>query len=101
MTNGGSNIDYLSNAYVTFNNANNYLQMTNPNLGIDVIDYGYWHEHWYPSYPTYYPTYITYSNKFEQAFKIVSKLFEKKIIEKLTVKQFIELVNEIATNVVV
>ena len=56
---------------------------------------------WYQWYPTttYYPVYHTLVDKpnaFEFAFKVISKMLEKKIIEKMTLKQFIESVNEIA-----
>lgn len=48
-------------------------------------------------YPSSYPVYIENKDKVSQAFKIVSKMLEKKIIEKeLTVKDFIGLVNTIA-----
>lgn len=52
----------------------------------------------YHYYPTWYPTYhICEKSKIEQAFKIIGKLMEGKIIEKdLTVKQFMKLVNDIA-----
>ena len=49
----------------------------------------YYH-HWYPSIP------IPQKNRVEQAFKIMEKLMEKKIVERLSLKKFIELVNEIA-----
>jgi hypothetical protein len=53
-----------------------------------------YHWHWYPQS---YPVYIEKEGKVSQAFKIVSKMLEKKIIEKeLTIKDFIELVNTIA-----
>ena len=53
--------------------------------------YGYWNNYYS------YPVYITEKSKFEQSFKIVSKLMEKKIIKQtLSVKEFIELVNDIA-----
>ena len=52
---------------------------------------------WYPDvYDTYYNHVYEKPNAFELAFKIVTKMLEKKIIEKLTVKQLIETVNEIA-----
>jgi hypothetical protein len=35
-------------------------------------------------------------SKIEQAFKIVSKLMEKKIIDKMSLKQFIDTVNSVA-----
>ena len=58
--------------------------------------YDSWH---LPCWPVYYPTY-TYVNeksKIEQAFKIVSKLLEQKIIIKeLTIKEFVKLVNDVA-----
>ena len=45
----------------------------------------------------YYPTYtLPEKSKIEQAFKIVSKLMEKKIVSGLNVKQFVGLVNDIA-----
>ncbi len=57
-----------------------------------------WHQ-WYPqiySYPIYTNIVQEKPNAFELAFKIVTKMLEKKIIERLTVKQLIETVNEIA-----
>ena len=40
--------------------------------------------------------YHTYSeNKFEQAFKVLTKLIEKKVVEVNTVKKFIETLGEI------
>jgi len=60
---------------------------------------------WYPwnwdYYTHYYPTPIycyhtDKPNSFELSFKIVSKLMEKNIIEDITIKKFIELINEIA-----
>jgi len=53
-------------------------------------NWGYWDTHYHT-----YPVYIGSRNTFEMAFKVVSKLLEKKIIDKLTVKEFIELVNEV------
>lgn len=56
----------------------------------------YWDTH-YHYYTTYLPSmHISEKSKVEQAFKIVSKLLEKKIIKTLTVKQFIELTNDIS-----
>ena len=57
-------------------------QITYPNYW----DYHY-HTWYYPPVP---------ENKIELAFKVVSKLLEEKIIEKLTAKKFIELVNKIS-----
>jgi hypothetical protein len=57
-------------------------------------DYWVYHDHYYPIYYSY-PCYE--KSKIEQAFKIVGKLIENKIIEKeLIVKDFIKLVNDIA-----
>lgn len=57
----------------------------------------YWGYHTY-YYPTWFPSLqISEKSKIEQSFKIIQKLMEKKIIEELTVKKFIELVNEIAS----
>lgn len=72
-------------------------QLTVGNTG-DYWDYNhYWDTFHYPYYPTWYPTYhICEKSKVEQAFKIVGKLLENKIIEKeLTVKEFMKLVNDI------
>jgi len=49
--------------------------------------YGYYH---------YYPYPVYEQSKLEQAFKIVAKLLEMKLIQELSVVKFIELVNEIA-----
>ena len=50
-----------------------------------------------PLIQTYYPNYLSYytSNKTEQAFKLVQKLLEKKLVKLTTIKDFIELTNEI------
>ena len=57
----------------------------------------YWHDLHYPYYNYYYPNYsICEKSKVEQAFKIVNKLMENKIIDKITLKKFIKLVNDIA-----
>ena len=46
---------------------------------------------------TYYPTYYSYwqPNKTEQAFRLVQKLLQKKLVKLSTIKDFIELTNEI------
>jgi len=54
-------------------------------------------ERWYPAYYIYW---TKEPSKIEQAFKIVQKLLEKKIIKHLTLKKFIELVNEIARDII-
>jgi len=52
----------------------------------------------YPLYNTWYPYWhVCEKSRIEQAFKIIGKLMESKIIEKeLTVKDFMKLVNDIA-----
>lgn len=50
------------------------------------------YHHWFPM-----AIHVTEKSKVEQAFKILGKLLEKKIIESCSAKQFIELVNEIAS----
>ena len=54
-----------------------------------------WHD-WGWTYPSYHYHYDTKPNSFELSFKIVSKLLEKKIIQKMTLKQFIETIGEVA-----
>jgi len=62
--------------------------MTTNNLGyLDVST-----NTWVPYTYTYPYTQYVYPDKFKSAFNVVSKLLEKKIIEKLSVKEFIELV---------
>lgn len=54
---------------------------------------------YYPLVYQYYPQSVVYwenPNKTEKAFKIIEKLIEKKLIKVKTVKEFIELVNEIS-----
>ena len=49
-------------------------------------------------YPTFYPSYVNYEkSKLEQSFRVASKLMQIGVVNaKMTVKQFIELVNEVA-----
>ena len=57
---------------------------------------------WYqPVLREYYPVYTSYwqDNKIEKAFKIMKVLVDKKLIEPKTVKEFIELVNDIAKEI--
>lgn len=78
----------------------------NASAGAGTLQVGYyqmepyqWYPWWGKEIHYWYPSisYTTERSKVEQAFKIVCKLLEKKIIKELNVKQFIELVNEIAT----
>ncbi len=62
-------------------------------VNLNYYDWSYW----YPSYPTYHTTiFKTESSAFEKAFKIVSKLMEKGHVKELTVKEFTQLVEEVA-----
>jgi len=84
--------DVMSYSNNAFNVGSNQYK-----VGDFYQSWGYWNT--YPYYP--HTTYITNTvetkpNPFELSFKIVSKMLEKKIIERLTVKQFIETINEIA-----
>ena len=55
----------------------------------------YWDTHYY--YCSTYPSYIIpEKSKIEQAFKIMGRLMEKKIIKDISLQQFIELVNSVA-----
>ena len=60
----------------------------------------FYNNYWYPYYPQWYPTYSTVvynPSKIEQAFKIVGKLIETKVISKnLTVKEFMKTVSDVA-----
>ena len=60
----------------------------------------HWNDFWDRCYPAYQPVYTQtinlLPNKFELAFKIVSKLLEKGAIKELEVSKFVELVNSIA-----
>lgn len=58
-------------------------------------DFSAFCDNWHYSYPTYNIVHEK-PNPTELAFKIVGKMLEKKIIERMTVKQFIETINEIA-----
>jgi len=61
---------------------------------------GYWDNNcwrrwdWHTCYPISLNT-VTVQDKFEKAFKIVEKLMAIGIIKDVSVKQFIELINEI------
>ena len=82
------NTDLNATAIVTCADSNLYTNGSTP-LTCDYV---------YPYYNTWYPYgHICEKSKIEQAFKIIGKLMESKIIEKeLTVKDFMKLVNDIA-----
>lgn len=86
---------YNANAMVRYS-ASDYQ---NGSLLVDnsCIPYSKWLDWYNPIYHHWHPTYTLPSkSKLEQAFKITQKLMEKQIIKGLKLKQFIELVNEIA-----
>lgn len=62
-----------------------------------------WHEiePYYPYIKEYYPIYLGWQNenKTEKAFKIVNILLKQKIIKLNKVKDFVELVNDIAKEI--
>ena len=62
-----------------------------------------WHEFqpYYPAIKEYYPIYLGWQNenKTEKAFKIVNILIKQKIIKLNKVKDFVELVNDIAKEI--
>ena len=88
MNYNGTELVSYSNGQLTVGNAGDYTNYHYPDY------WDTWHNHYYP---IYYPSYhICEKSKVEQAFKIVGKLLENKIIEKeLTVKEFMKLVNDI------
>ena len=69
-------------------------------FGNNAIAGDFYNNYWQPYYPNWYPSYSTYiytPSKIEQAFKIVGKLIETKVITKnLTVKEFMKTVSDIA-----
>jgi hypothetical protein len=85
--------DLSMNAVISYNDNTGTLGAINGTDNCCIPwNWGYWdtHYHNYCSYPTYQ------TSKVEQAFKIVAKLLEKKIIKELTVKDFIVLVKDIS-----
>ena len=60
----------------------------------------YWHDHWYPYVEHHWNSYPVYhtieKNKTEQAFKVVNVFFKKGVVKCKTVKDFVDLVTEIA-----
>ncbi len=58
-------------------------------------------DHWWPApvntYHYSYGTTYVRPNPTEAAFKIVAKLMEGGLVEELTVKQFVKLVDDVAT----
>jgi hypothetical protein len=92
-TKGGSMQNLNAVDLVSYNQSNNQLK-----AGGNCIDFPYyWDTHNYYCH-TWYPSIcVPEKSKIEQAFKIVGKLLDGKLIEKeLTVKTFMKLVNDIA-----
>ena len=59
----------------------------------------FYNNYWAPYYPQWYPSYaytLYTPSKIEQAFKVVGKLVENKVIKDLNVKTFMKLVTDIA-----
>jgi hypothetical protein len=64
-----------------------------------IKHYDNYYDFYYYYYPICYPTveYVKEKSKVEQAFKILGKLMENKLIkDTISVKKFVKLVNEIA-----
>lgn len=82
---------------VSYNSSSQQLQIGGSFDNCTIPYPQYWDTHHY-YYHQYYPSlYIPEKSKIEQAFRIIGKLIEKKIIEKeLTVKEFMKMVNDIA-----
>ncbi len=86
-------------ATVSFEAGNFYVQTSPANTGTigsitttTLSPHAEWVEpyrYWYPNYHSIAP------NKFEQAFKVATVLQEKKLINIRTIKQFIELIDEL------
>lgn len=93
-------------ASVNYNYESNSLSLTDmpetTDLGSNFIASDWWWPNYERTiireyYPTYWPTTTIQKSKLEQAFKIVTKLMEKKIIKgDLTVKKFVTLVNDVS-----
>ena len=93
----------MNNAINTLSNAdmNSIIEFTGSGFGIsgNAIGISDWNSCWHDwgwIYPSYQYHYDIKPNSFELSFKIVSKLLEKKIIQKMTLKQFIETIGEVA-----
>lgn len=92
-------MEYTGNELVSYNAAVGSLNCGGTDLqNTSTVSCGNYYNTWYqPYWGTWYPTYHTCErSKTEQAFKIVARLLENKIITKdLTIKEFIKLVNDI------
>lgn len=72
----------------------------NTPLNYPTGDFWPYYPNIYPLVQTYYPMYYSYwsnESNIEKAFRITQKLIEKKIVNPIKIKDFIELVNEIAS----
>ena len=84
----------MENGTITYsNNSLIYNSSSDDSSHWTPFDYNTWWEYC-PRCWVSYPVYV--KNRLEQAFGVVKKLMEKKIIKQLTLKQFIELVEEIS-----
>lgn len=88
----------LPNSSIEITFPNSTTTTTNTVTGNVYIPHPTYYEYYHYYYPLWYePTVIKEKSKVEQAFQILNKLLENKIITKvLTVKTFIKLVNDIA-----
>lgn len=91
---GSESVSFNANALTL---GENVVPLT---FGNNAIAGDFYNNYWQPYYPQWYPSYaytLYTPSKIEQAFKIVGKLLETKIITKdLTVKEFMKTVSDIA-----
>lgn len=86
----------LLNTSIIYSSSGLTLGTDSSSNSLNYSNFNDYCQNWYP-YCYSYPTYIhDRPNPMETAFKLVSKLLEKKIIQKITLKQFIELVGEVS-----
>lgn len=86
----GDQIDYLSAG-------SDGTGGMNTNTDYYIGDPYYWYErHLNYCYPYIYPTTIVEKSKVDVAFKILKKLFAKKLLKEVSISKFVELVNEIS-----
>jgi len=82
-------VSYDNGQLSAFNNTGDYNQ-----LGTCIAPWGW--DNYYHYYHYHYPSVVYEKSKMEIAFKIVARLLEKKLVKAMSVKQFIELTNEVS-----
>ena len=76
------------------NSNGNFIDNQNINCDLNNV-YDWWNQEWYPyyDYTIISPTYT--QDKGAKAIKIVKQLMKKKLVKVNTVKQFVDLLDEI------